>query len=646
MPEIENSKTPSAKDYRETARRLGMAMDVAAVGLWEWCPATGEAHFDDRYYTMAGYSPGEFPATPDSWRKHIHPDDLATVQHELDQLVRDAADTVSLQFRFRAKNDEWMWILGRGRVFKRNETGRPLWIIGTHTDITDLKRAEEERHRSENRFRQVVEKAHAGIFIAQNGRFCYVNPSLASLSGYSSKELIGRPIVDLVHPKDREMVIDRHIRRLQGEAFQDYYTFRAVNKEGKVLWMDVNAVLLEWQDRPAIMCFLRDITQNKAMERQLLHAQKMQAIGTLAGGVAHDFNNILSAMMGFTEICLAETPRGSRTAHRLSRVMQAGQRASELVNQILAFSRQEETDLKPVNVSAIIKEALKLIRASIPSTITFQTKIDRDVGLVMAEPTRIHQVIMNLCANAAHAMREHGGVMNISLADCEVDNEDFTATIRGLVPGAYVHLTVSDTGHGMEREFIKKIFDPYFTTKKRGEGTGLGLSVVHGIVTGLGGAITVYSESGKGSAFHVYLPQIPAGEEMTEPVGEMPLSEGNETILLVDDEAILLEMTGEMLENLGYTVVSRTSSVEALHAFEANPENYDLLVTDQTMPGMTGLELAENIRGLGGTLPVILCSGFSAGISAKRASAAGIQAVLKKPILRRDLAETIRRVLD
>jgi CheY-like chemotaxis protein len=264
----------------------------------------------------------------------------------------------------------------------------------------------------------------------------------------------------------------------------------------------------------------------------------------------------------------------------------------------------------------------------------------------MADPTRIHQVIMNLCTNAAHAMREHGGVMDLSLSNCDVEDDGFTAPVKGLEPGAYVRLIVSDTGHGMDRETAKMIFDPYFTTKGRGEGTGLGLSVVHGIVAKLGGAVSVYSEPGKGTALHVYLPRIHTDDEALKIPANADIAGGTETILLVDDEADILEMTGEMLENLGYSVVSRTNGAEAFQAFAANPQRFDLVITDYTMPGMTGLELAEKITGLGCDTPTILCSGFSADISSRRADASGLRAILKKPILKREMAESIRRVLD
>ena len=609
-------------------------------------PEKNTISYDDNYYAIAGYTPGEFPATVDEWQAHVHPEDLERVREGLYRLARGEDEANENQFRFKTKNGDWMWILGRGRVFQRDPTGRPTRIVGTHIDITDLKHAEFQKHRARTLFEHVVMKSHAGIMVVQDGIIRFANPSLANITGYTEHELTNRPIVDIIHPTDKEMVMDRHVRRLRGEPMPAYYTFRSISKTGAELWLEINAIVFEWQARPAILCFIRDETFNKAMEQQLIQTQKMQAIGTLAGGIAHDFNNILSAIMGYTEICLMESPDGSRRARQLGQIMQASQRASGLVNQILAFSRQEEMDQRPINLTAIVKEVMKLIRASVPSSIAFETTLDKNTGPVMADPTRIHQVVMNLCTNAVHAMRGSGCTLRVDLSACKVDDTGHTATLRGLIPGVYARLTVSDTGHGIDPAVAKKIFEPYFTTKRRGEGTGLGLSVVHGIVNQLGGAVTVYSEPEKGTTFHVYLPKIEVDEDHPPNTMQATICGGNESILLVDDDSVLLEMTREMLEGLGYEIVSRSSSQEAVQAFLSNPDRFDLIITDQTMPEMTGLELAEKIRLLGFNKPIILFSGFSTDLPQKRLDACGIRAVLKKPVLRQDLAATIRKAMQ
>ena len=370
----------------------------------------------------------------------------------------------------------------------------------------------------------------------------------------------------------------------------------------------------------------------------------MESIGTLAGGIAHDFNNLLSGIMGYTEMCLFETPKGSMIEKRLTRVIEASERAKDLVNQILTFSRQREQAKKSLQIRPIVMEALKLLQASIPSTIHFQIDITEETGVILADPTQIHQVLMNLCTNAAHAMHEKGGTLTIAIANVRIGKKDLSA-YSDLMEGEYVRLTVADTGNGMTPHIQEKIFDPYFTTKEHGEGTGLGLSLVHGIVKSMDGVIRVSSTPDEGTTFEVFIPCLEDDPEQVIAV-ETALPLGMETILLVDDEDFVLEITREMIESLGYTVIVRTGSLEALNAFRANPERFDLIISDQMMPNMTGQELALNIRAIDPRIPFILCTGFSTRVAEEKGANSGITAFLYKPLHRQGLAETIRRVLD
>jgi len=380
------------------------------------------------------------------------------------------------------------------------------------------------------------------------------------------------------------------------------------------------------------------------LESQLQRAERMEAIGTLAGGIAHDFNNILGAIMGYTELARMDMPETSRAAAKLDEVLKAGTRAKELVRQILTFSRQTKKEAKPLEVSLVVKEALKLLRASIPTTIEIRKKIATGPNIVMADPTQIHQIVMNLCTNAAQAMRETGGILTIELTGVEIDIATAHQYV-GLEPGPYVRISISDTGKGMDPQVRERIFDPFFTTKDPGKGTGLGLSVVHGIVKACKGAITVYSEIGKGSTFHVYLRKI---ESMKAPEPEKveALSTGTECILFVDDEEALARLGKETLRELGYDAVCRTSSIEALEAFRAQPERFDLVITDQTMPNMTGKDLAKEIMAIRPGIPVIVCTGYSQVFSEEEANDIGISAFLMKPVSIRELGKTIRQVLD
>lgn len=402
-----------------------------------------------------------------------------------------------------------------------------------------------------------------------------------------------------------------------------------------------------------------DITERKRseeerskLEMQLQQAQKMEAVGTLAGGIAHDFNNILTAIFGFSELIRDALPPDSDLQEKIGEVLRAGNRARDLVRQILTFSRQADQERKPLQVHLLIKEALKLLRASIPATIEMRQNI-RDCGLVLADPTQIHQVVMNLCTNAYHAMRDESGVLAVSLTPVEIGGDDHKAASLSVSPGKYVKLEVSDTGHGMGRSTMDRIFDPYFTTKKKGEGTGMGLAVVHGIVKSHSGHVTVYSEPGVGTTFNVYIPQFESdtfkhdaggGGQTIASVETLP--GGDERILLVDDEGQIVEAMSQTLESLGYRVDSYTDSLEALRAFTEQRDRFDLVLTDMTMPAMTGRELAQRILSLSPGTPIVLCTGFSEMIDAGRSRAVGIREFIMKPIIKADLARIIRKALD
>lgn len=402
---------------------------------------------------------------------------------------------------------------------------------------------------------------------------------------------------------------------------------------------------------------LRDVTDKVRMEEekqqlevQLQQAQKMEAVGTLAGGIAHDFNNILTAISGYSELAQLDLPEESKPWHHLQQVRTACMRAKDLITQILTFSRKGDQEQLPIQMHHIVKEALKLLRSTIPTSIDFRQNIDAACGSVLASPTEIHQVMMNLCVNAFHAMREKGqGVLSVRLSREIIEPADVERMGLEIAPGSYVCLSVGDTGHGMGRSVVDRIFDPYFTTKKKGEGTGMGLAVVYGIVKKSGGHIKVYSEPGKGSTFKVYLPEfqtVAAGLKVQEPAITTLPPGGSERILLVDDEPTLVALGTNILRGLGYQVESTISSREALELFQRDPSAIDLVITDMTMPEMTGAELAQAMLSTRPGLPIIVCSGYNEAIANLQVSGVGIRATLQKPYLRRTLANTVRATLD
>ncbi len=385
--------------------------------------------------------------------------------------------------------------------------------------------------------------------------------------------------------------------------------------------------------------------EKKKLEQQIRQAQKMEAIGTLAGGIAHDFNNILGIIQGYTELTVDDLSGQNMAIENMEQVLKACSRAQDLVKQILSFCRQSEQEKKPLNLSLVIKEAIKLLRPSLPATIEIKQDIKGKNSIIMADMTQMHQILMNLSTNAAHAMREKGGMLGITLENIEIDQAT-SKQYNVLSPGYYAKLSVSDTGHGMNHSVMERIFDPYFTTKKSGEGTGMGLSVVHGIVKSHDGEITVYSEPDRGTVFHVYLPLIDSYDRKEERNALLPLQGGNERILFVDDEKNLVDFSVKMLERLGYNVISTSSSIDALEIFRRNPDSFDIIITDQTMPVMTGIELAEKIINIRSDIPVIICTGFSESINSEKAEVAGIKQLLMKPFTMKDISQAIRKVLD
>jgi PAS domain S-box-containing protein len=492
-----------------------------------------------------------------------------------------------------------------------------------------------------------VEQAGEGIAIMDPaGAVVYLNPAFERICGYGERELLGKHYLEILWANRPEAGF--------GEKMEDFIQGRGVwsgrvsrkRKDGQACELDV--ALSPIRDRSGVvtnyLAVERDVTREVRLEQHLRQVQKAEALGTLAGGIAHDFNNILNPIFINTELALLDAPDGSPMRHPLQMVLEAAERGRGLVKQIITFSRQKEHEAKPLKAEPLVREALKFLRASLPSTVEIQEKIQKETGFILADPTQIHQVIMNLCSNAAYALRETGGTLEVGLAEVEVD-ADMAQGNPDLNPGPYLRITVSDTGKGMTKEVMERVFDPFFTTKKPGEGSGMGLSVVQGIVRNGKGAITVYSEVGKGSTFNVFFPRVESGAPSLKVPSE-PIATGRGRILVVDDEEAQVQSIRNTLERLGYEVVAKTDSVEALALFRRDSQAFDLVITDQTMPQMTGAKLAEELLRVRPKLPIILCTGFSETIDANRAKASGITHFLMKPFPLREIAETIRRALQ
>jgi PAS domain S-box-containing protein len=509
-------------------------------------------------------------------------------------------------------------------------------------DVSERKRAEEER----TRLAMAVEQAAEAILITDaRGIINYVNPAFCRLTGYDRSGVIGQT-PRIIHSgkqdgafyeglwatiRNGEIWSGRFVNmRKDGALFETEATISPVlNGAGEI----VNYVGVE-----------RDVTESVALEGQIRHMQKMEAIGALAGGIAHDFNNVLAAIIGYGQIAADELPVNSTLRSDLDHILLAADRAKELVHQILTFSRQVEEARRSVEPHLIVREALKLLRPSLPSTIEIRENIRRDSGAVLADVTQLHQVIMNLCTNAYHAMKDRGGILEIGLESCRVDGE-LARAVPELREQDYVRLSVRDTGCGMDDQTIRRIFDPFFTTKPVGEGTGMGLAITDSIVRAHGGAVTVSSEVGGGTLFQVYLPRVDA-RTVEAPAVETTVPGGNERILVVDDERNVVEVIERTLEGLGYQVTSVTSSLEALKIVRANPDLFDLVITDQTMPKLTGDQLAAEIHALRPNIPVIWITGYAEENVDEKTGLLGFSALIRKPWPLHAVARTVRQVLD
>ncbi len=546
-------------------------------------------------------------------------------------------------------------ILDCRTVVIKNQQGKMIAICGVASDITGYKRWEEEQKRLRSQLANAMEMAQLGhweysitddLFTFNDQFYNIFHTSAEREGGYTmpSREYARR----FVHPEDRDIVSDE-IRKAVDANFPEYsrdIEHRMLYADGKTGFLAVRFFIVKDSHGNTVKTYgvNQDITERKRAAQALQQAQKMESIGTLAGGIAHDFNNILFPIIGHAEMLLEDMPDDTFIQNSLKEIHASALRAKDLVHQILAFARREKSEPKMMRVQPIVKEALKLIRSTIPTTIAITRTIQADCGAVKADPTQIHQIVMNLATNAWHAMAESGGELSLRLKQIELGAHD--PATPDMPPGAYACLTVADTGMGMDKEVIEHIFDPFFTTKEKGKGTGMGLSVVHGIVKSMNGAIRVHSEPGKGSEFNVYLPVVEALSQSQEIETHNPALGGKERILLVDDEKAILVLEKKALERIGYQVTACNGSTDALETFRAGPARFDLVITDMSMPHMSGDKLALELIKIRGDIPILMCTGFSDRMTDERIKSLGIRELLIKPIVIKDLAHKIREALD
>jgi len=652
-----NRDVTAEKELRErlriTEERWQLALAGNNDGLWDWNVRSNELYYDARYAEMIGYEADEIPFLYREWEKRVHPDDLDAAEAAIEAHFSGKTSFYLSEYRLRHKDGSWVWILDRGKIVSRDAQGRPLRVVGTHTNISSSKELE-------GRLREFEEMA------LQMGRLAQIGPWDLHVG---TQRLTWSPEVYRIHnaalgyeptlarmlefypvgPRGKlQDALDAAVN--QGTPFD--LELPMVTSQGQTRWVRILG-MAELKDGATIRIYgaVQNITDlresedaRRRLETQLFQSQKMETLGTLAGGIAHDFNNLLTGILGYQELALDGLPEDSPARSCLDAARGVSMRARELVEQILTLSRSPTNEMATVDLAYVIEEARRFLKTTIPGNIAIESEVLPGCGPAVAEATQIHQVLLNLCQNAAHAIGPSGGLIRISLSPVNLDTSQ--AESMGLVAdGDYLMLSVSDTGHGMDPETQKRIFDPFFTTKGVGQGTGLGLSVVHGIVRAHRGAITVESALGHGATFRIYLRCAEATEE-AEAAIDKPVPRGSgELVCIVDDEDFVLSCVSKAVDKLGYRSVAFNSPQECCEALKAGDSRFALLVTDQTMPGMTGTELATEVRTFAPNLPIIIMSGYFSKISPQMMERVGQVSLISKPFTSAELSQALRQSL-
>ncbi len=644
--EIEDRKR-AEEALRESEERYRLLADNVTDVIWARDMNLNLTYISPSVMDQQGYTVEEAMArtleenwAPDSLN-HVREVFAEELQMEKDK-QKDLHRSRTIEVEVKCKDGSTIWTEGK-MSFLRDKDGEPMGIIGVTRNINERKQAEEALRESESKFRNLFDLSPQAIALTEvkTGKLVDVNHKFCELTKYAKEEILGLSTTEVGFYLEADRI--KFLKELQSSGKVNGLEMEFKAKDNSVLHTLMFARIIQIAGVSFILTIFHNVTEQKHLEAQLQQFQKMESIGTLAGGIAHDFNNILGIIIGNAELALDDVPKGNPARFNLEEILTGSSRAKDVIRQLLSFARKTKPEKKPTNIIPIVKESLKLLRSSIPASIEIRQHISKNVDTILADPTQINQVLINLCTNADHAMTD-GGIVEVSLKNVEL-GEDTTAQYPNLNPGRYVNLTISDTGHGMSPEEIDRIFDPYFTTKGVDKGSGMGLAVVHGIVMNHDGAIFVDSELGKGTTFNIFFP-ITEKEPVPEIQMDEDLPTGKERILFIDDEESMVNVGRYRLERLGYQVETKTSPVEALELFRANPDQFDLVITDMTMPQMTGDHLVEKILKIRPDLPTIICTGFSEKIDEEKAKGIGIRQYIEKPLKRSDLAKLVRKALD
>jgi two-component system cell cycle sensor histidine kinase/response regulator CckA len=624
---------------RESEDRYRNILETMEEGYWETDLAGNFTFFNEAMCKIHGSSRDEVMGM--NYMKYSSPQDSERIYTIYNQIYRTGIPAKFIDFEV-IRNDGSMVMAESSASLIRNASGEPIGFRGISRDRTEQRKAERALRESEEKHRLVVENANEGIFIIQDGAVKFPNSRTRELTGYSAEELASMSFLDLVHSEDRNVFRNAYQRQPEAEErCLQTQSFRLVNKKGEILWVELNHLPISWEERPATLNFLKDLTPQKKMEAQLLQAKKMEAIGTLAGGIAHDFNNLLMGIQGNASLILLDMDSENPHYGNLRSIEKLVKNGSELTRQLLGAARRGKYEVKPTNLTELIRASADLFSRT-KKEISIHERFQEDLWTVEVDQGQIEQVLLNLYVNAWHAMPEGGELFietqNITLSEYEV-------RAYGIAPGKFVRISVTDTGTGMDEAVLKRVFDPFFTTRQMGRGTGLGLASAYGIIRNHNGVINVYSEKGEGSTFNVYLPATDKEiHETAEPSGS--ILNGSETILFVDDEDAIVELGRQFLSRLGFHVKTAKSGQEALEVYHKEKEGIDLVILDMIMPKMSGGETYDRLKQIDPSINVLLSSGYSLNGQAQEILDRGCRGFIQKPYTLEKLSKKVREALD
>ncbi|MBN1382067.1 MAG: PAS domain S-box protein [Deltaproteobacteria bacterium] len=613
-------------------------VETIEEGYYEVDLAGNNTFFNETLCRILGRSPEEMRGL--SNRDYTTPETQKRIFAIFNEIYRGGPPVKVIDYEIIRKDGSIIMAEFSAALLK-DRSGNPIGFRGIVRDRTEQKKAEIALEESEEKYRLLVENAHDGIYILQDGVVKFSNPRIEALTGYTSEELAKMPFLNLVYPKDKEKVEAWQSKVLAGNDLTDTFTFQMINRHNETLWVELDAVVINWENYPATLNFLRDVTDQKKMEFQFIQAQKMEAIGTLAGGIAHDFNNLLMGIQGNASLILLDTASDHPHYTKLKNIEQQVQAGAALTRQLLGVAKGGKYEVRPTDINRLIREGLDLYGRT-RKEITIHQFFEEDIWAVEVDRSQIEQVLLNLYVNAGHAM-PGGGDLYVETKNVTLD-EKYTNPL-GLVPGRYVRTSVTDTGMGMDEATRKRAFDPFFTTREMGRGTGLGLASAYGIIKNHNGIINIYSEKGKGTTFNIYLPTTEKSFVQDKAIPS-EIQKGNETILFVDDQENIAEVGESLLKELGYRVFTVRSGTEAIEVYRREGSRIDLVILDMIMPEMGGGETFDRLKEIDPQVKVLLSSGYSINGQAKDILDRGCRGFMQKPFNLADLSKKVRQILD